>query len=101
MDIEKLRELSESEIGWMIRRGACTVLIEMLIAECAKDYDVEPEKVLKELKDNKRPFVSSMKIINNVIDLLDRIGVAQRDHVLYVIENVTKERGWEAYNNEN
>lgn len=101
IDLDKLKEISESELAWMIRRGTTTVLIEILIAECAKDYDVEPEKILHELKANKRPFVGSMKIINNLINTLDDMGVVKREHVFIVIEDVVKARGWEAYKDEN
>ena len=101
IDMDKLKEISESELAWMIRRGTCTVMIEILIAECAKDYDVEPEKILKELKANTRPFVGCMKLINNLINTLEDMGVVKREHVFIVIEDVVKARGWEAYKNEN
>lgn len=84
-----------------LRRATATVMFEMLIAEIAHDYDVEPEKILKEIKANTRSFVGSMKVLNNVLDTISSLEKVNRNTFLDMIDEETRARGWEAYKDEN
>ena len=84
-----------------IRLSVILSMIEVLIYECACDYGVEPNKILNELKTHKRPFVGSMKVINNTVSTFSMLEQIDREEMYSIIEEFTNMRGWEAYKDEN